>query len=251
MRRKLVAGNWKSNGSLASVKALAGALAEGSGAIHAEVVACAPFVFLPAVVEALSHSPVRVGAQNLSEFGPGAFTGEVHAEMLADVGCEYVIVGHSERRSLLGESDQQVARKLAHAIAAGLRPILCVGETLEHRTAGCAREVVLRQLNAVGELLGFPGVDGFVVAYEPVWAIGTGQSASPAQVQEAHGWIRDWLRTVVGHAAGSIRVLYGGSVTPMNAAGLFACPDIDGALVGGASLNANDFVSICQSADRA
>lgn len=248
MRRKLIAGNWKSNGSTVSVKALGAALASQCIGLEAEVVVCPPFVFLPTVVDALVGTDIRVGAQNLSESGPGAYTGEVHAEMLADVGCEYVIVGHSERRMTFGEDDRHVAHKLARAIAAGLRPILCVGETLEQRTAGLARQVVLGQLEAVVANLGAAGLEASVIAYEPVWAIGTGQSASPAQAEEVHGWIRAWLQEVIGKAAGAIPLLYGGSVTPQNAASLFACREIDGALVGGASLNAKDFLAICRCA---
>jgi triosephosphate isomerase (TIM) len=251
VKKRLVAGNWKSNGSMASVKALASALASAGLGNAIDVVACAPFVFLSVVKEALSDSGIRLGAQNLSEFGPGAFTGELHAEMLTDVGCEYVIVGHSERRLLLGENDLQVSRKLARAIDSGLRPLLCVGETLEQRSGGYARAVVIGQLDAVNSQLGPAGVGALTIAYEPIWAIGTGQSATPEQAQEVHGWIRAWLDSAVGDAARGVRLLYGGSVTPSNAASLFACRDIDGALVGGASLNANDFLAICQSAIRA
>ena len=251
MRRKLVAGNWKSNGSMATAKALAAAMASECTDIEAEVVVCPPFVFVPAVVEAVAGSSIRVGAQNLSESGPGAYTGEIHAEMLTDVGCEYVIVGHSERRTMQGESDCDIAHKLTRAIAAGLHPILCVGETLEQRTAGAAHKVVIGQLEAIADHLGMAGLELLVIAYEPVWAIGTGQSASPAQAEEVHGWIRAWLNDVIGKAAGGIRLLYGGSVTPLNAADLFGCKDIDGALVGGASLNAKDFLAICLDAAKA
>lgn len=248
MRRKLVAGNWKSNGFTDSVKALGAALAADCASLDVEVVVCPPFVFLPAVVDMLAETGIRVGAQNLSESGSGAYTGEIHAEMLVDVGCEYVIVGHSERRMSFGEDDRQVAHKLARAIAAALRPILCVGETLEQRAAGLAREVVLGQLEAVVAHLGAAGLEVATIAYEPVWAIGTGQSASPAQAEEVHGWIRGWLAGVIGAGAAKVPLLYGGSVTPQNAASLFACKDIDGALVGGASLNAKDFLAICHAA---
>lgn len=248
MRRKLVAGNWKSNGSLATVKALSTALASEGAALGTEIVVCPPFVLLPAVVEALAGTNIRVGAQNLSESGPGAYTGEVHAGMLAEVGCDYVIVGHSERRTIFGEGDREIAHKLARAIAAGLRPILCVGEVLEQRVAGSAKAAVLGQLEAVVAHLGVAGLEALVIAYEPVWAIGTGQAASPAQAEEVHGWIREWLRRIIGKSSDSTRLLYGGSVTPLNVENLFKCRDIDGALVGGASLNPTDFMAICQAA---
>lgn len=249
MRRKLVAGNWKSNGSANSISVLTGGLAAGADCPGVDIAVCVPYVFIPAVVELLKGSPVRVGAQNVSEFGPGAFTGEVHAEMLVGVGCEFVIVGHSERRQLLGEGDQRVANKLARAMEGGLTPILCVGESLQHREAGVAREVILGQLDAVREQLrASHALSSAAIAYEPIWAIGTGMSATPAQAQEVHEWIRCWLTSAVGVAAADCRILYGGSVTPVNATGLFACPDIDGALVGGAALSANDFLEICQCA---
>lgn len=249
MRRKLVAGNWKSNGTADSIRALANGLVSKADCHEVDVAVCAPFVFIPAVVEILKGSRVGVGAQNISEFGPGAFTGEINAGMLSDVGCRYVIVGHSERRRLFGEGDQQVANKLARAIDGGLVPILCVGESMHQRESGVAREVILGQLDAVQDQLKVNGVAASVaVAYEPLWAIGTGVSATPAQAQEVHEWIRRWLRDAVGVAAADWRILYGGSVTPATAEGLFACPDIDGALVGGASLNADDFFKICQSA---
>jgi len=251
VRRKLVAGNWKSNGSTASAEALAAALAPECAGLRADVVVCPPFVFLPVVVAALTGSEIRVGAQNLSESGPGANTGEIHAEMLADVGCEYVIVGHSERRTMFAEGDLEIAHKLTRAIGGNLRPILCIGETLEQRTAGAAREVVIAQLEAILAHVGSAALEITTIAYEPVWAIGTGQSATPAQAEEVHGWIRAWLRTVLGIAAEGIRLLYGGSVTPLNAESLFRCRDIDGALVGGASLNPKDFLAICQCASLA
>jgi triosephosphate isomerase (TIM) len=251
VRSKLVVGNWKSNGSTATAKALAAALASECTDLKAEVVMCPPFVFVPAVAEALAGTDIRVGAQDLSESGPGAYTGEVHAEMLVDVGCEYVIVGHSERRTMFGERDREIAHKLARAIAAGLRPILCVGESLDERAAGLAREVVLGQLDAVAAHLGSAGLEVLVIAYEPVWAIGTGQSATPTQAEEVHGWIRTWLTDAIGKASSGVRLLYGGSVTPLNSASLFNCQNIDGALVGSASLNAKDFLAICLDAAKA
>lgn len=245
-----MAGNWKSNGSKTSARALAAAIAAEAIGPDVDVVVCPPFPFLMDVATIFDGSDIRVGAQNLSETGSGAYTGEVHAEMLADVGCDYVLVGHSERRTLLGESDASIANKLARALAAGLTPILCVGETLGQRESGAARQVVLGQLESVVAHLGLADLERMVVAYEPVWAIGTGRSASPEQAQEVHGWLRAWLRNAIGQAAAAVRLLYGGSVSPKNASTLFRCGDIDGALVGGASLNAKDFLEICLDASR-
>lgn len=246
MRKKLVAGNWKSNGSFASISVLAEALAFGTEGV--EMAVFPPFVYLPIVKQLLSGSSVRLGAQNLSQSGPGAYTGEINAAMLCDVGCEYVLIGHSERRSLFGEDDGVVAQKLNNAIAGGLKPILCIGESLDQRLNGMARQIVLGQLqNAVAGMVE-QGLEKLTLAYEPVWAIGTGRSAAPAEVQEVHGWIREWLNALNVQGADCIRLLYGGSVTPINAEALFLCPDVDGALVGGASLNSVDFLSICRSA---
>jgi triosephosphate isomerase len=234
-RTRLVAGNWKMHGSRASISALLDALLNGlAGWKGAECAVCPPFPYLEQVSGRLAGTPLAWGAQNVSEHAQGAHTGEVAAAMLADLGCRYVIVGHSERRQLYGESDARVAAKFAAARSAGLTPILCVGETLQEREAGSTEAVVARQLEAVR-------FESGVLAYEPVWAIGTGRSATPAQAQEVHGFLRK--RVPQG-----TRILYGGSVKADNAAELFRMPDIDGGLVGGASLVAKEFIAIVRAA---
>ena len=244
-RRPLVVGNWKMNGSAASNEVLLAAIkAAPLGA--AEVSVCVPAVYLHDVADALHGSAIHWGAQDCSPHQSGAYTGEISAAMLAEVGCRHVIVGHSERRALHGESDDLVAQKAAAALANGLVPIVCVGETLADREAGRTEAVVGRQLGAAVDLLG-PRIDGVVVAYEPVWAIGTGRTASPAEAQAVHAFLRETL-AAAGAASGSLRILYGGSVKADNAAQLFAEPDIDGGLIGGASLKAADFIAICRAA---
>ncbi len=213
-----------------------------------DAVVCAPFVYLPQVGAGLAGGAAELGAQNLSEQAPGAFTGEVAGEMLLDVGCRWVIVGHSERRALYGETSERVAQKAARAIALGLKPIVCVGETLEERDAGRTLEVVTAQLAAVLATCPVEQLAGGAVAYEPVWAIGTGRTATPAQAQEVHAAIRAQLARSDAQAAQRTRILYGGSVKPANAGELFAQPDIDGGLIGGASLVAADFTAICAAA---
>ena len=248
MRRPLVAGNWKMHGSRAENARLIDALVEASDAALCEVVVCPPFVYLWEAGRALKDSRIGLGAQDLCAEAQGAFTGEVSASMLKDVGCSYVLVGHSERRALYGDDDALVARKFVAAHAAGLVPILCVGETLEERERDATRAVVARQLEAV---LGVAGISAFaraVVAYEPVWAIGTGMNASPEQAQEVHGLIRDRLVARDATIGGELRLLYGGSVKAANAAELFGMPDVDGGLVGGASLKADEFIRICAAA---
>jgi triosephosphate isomerase len=246
VRRKLVAANWKMNGSAA---ANAQWLAAWRGASPpCDAVVCAPFVYLPQVGAGLAGGAAELGAQNLSEQAPGAFTGEVAGEMLLDVGCRWVIVGHSERRALYGETSERVALKAARAIALGLKPIVCVGETLEERDAGRTLEVVAAQLAAVLATCTAEQLAGGAVAYEPVWAIGTGRTATPAQAQEVHAAIRAQLAQADAQAAQRTRILYGGSVKPANAGELFAQPDIDGGLIGGASLVAADFTAICAAA---
>lgn len=244
----LVAGNWKMNTDLAEAVRLASDVArtvEGEGVA---VAVCPPFVSLEAVAEMLRESPVRLGAQTMHHEESGAYTGEVSAPMLTSVGCEYVIVGHSERRELFGETDEAVGKKVGAALRHGLVPILCVGETLEEREAGDEEAVVRRQLaGALG------GVDlgdaaALVVAYEPVWAIGTGRTASPEQAQALHAVIREDLSGRFGDAGRAVEILYGGSVKPDNAAELFAQPDIDGGLIGGASLDAGAFAAIVAAA---
>ena len=210
-----------------------------------DVVVCAPFVYLPQVIDALNATSAAAGAQNMCEQAPGAFTGEVAGEMLADLGCRWVIVGHSERRALYAESSEVVAAKAARAIALGLKPIVCLGEALAEREAGRTLDVINAQLDAVLARCSVAHLAAGAVAYEPVWAIGTGKTASPAQAQEVHAAIRKRLAAVDSRAAQSTRLLYGGSVKPSNAAELFAQADIDGGLIGGASLVAQDFLAIC------
>ena len=244
MRPKIVAGNWKSHGSLAFCDQYARELVsrlESQPARDVEIMVAAPFVYLGVLSGAFRGSPVALGAQNCSATGPGAYTGEVTAEMLTDVGVTHVIVGHSERRNLYGETDETVRHKLQQAFAAGLVPVLCVGETLEERDAGQAEEVCRRQLGALDGIV--PEGARLVIAYEPVWAIGTGRTASAEQAQAMHAVLRDALNGM-GLPGESLPVLYGGSVKPDNAAGLFACEDVDGALVGGASLEVESFACI-------
>lgn len=249
MREKLVAGNWKLHGSLVENKALLdGVLAGVSGLKGMKAAVCVPYPYLFQAQFMLQGSPVAWGAQNLSEHGKGAYTGEVSATMLKDFDCKYVIVGHSERRSLYGESDEVVAHKYKWAHAAGLVPILCVGETLQEREAGVTEKVIARQLDAVVHAVGAAGLANAVIAYEPVWAIGTGMTATPEQAQAVHAFIRARIREVDAAVAEQMIIQYGGSVKASNAAELFGMPDIDGGLIGGASLHADDFVAICRAA---
>jgi triosephosphate isomerase len=247
-RRRLVAGNWKMHGSRAANAALVAGVRAALPA-GADCVLCPPFVYLPDVAAAVAGSPIGLGAQDLSaEAGQGAYTGEVGGAMLRDVGCSHVIVGHSERRARHGESDALVARKAAAALAAGLVPIVCVGETLEERDAGITPAVVGRQLAAVLDECGVGAFRTVVTAYEPVWAIGTGRTASPEQAQEIHALLRGLIASRDATIAGSARLLYGGSVKAGNAAELFAMPDIDGGLIGGASLKVDEFAAILVAA---
>ena len=249
MRRSLVAGNWKMNGRSASAGLLAARVRDGLPAeCGAEVVLCPPFVHLAAAGRHLEEGRVSLGAQDLCARRDGAFTGEVSGEMLADAGCTFVIVGHSERRTLYGESDEVVARKYRRACDAGLTPILCLGESLEEREAGSTSEVVARQLRAVAEHCGEGALGRGVIAYEPVWAIGTGRTATPEQAQDVHAFVRARLEARSGELARRARILYGGSVKAENAARLFSMPDVDGGLVGGASLDADEFIKICAQA---
>lgn len=249
MRQKLVAGNWKMNGSAASIQTLIdGIQADLASVKNAEVAVCPPFVYLAQVSQALAGTSVAVGAQNLSKEALGAFTGEIAAQMLNDFNCKYVIVGHSERRTLYGETDQIVAEKYATAIKHGLKPILCVGELLSEREADQTESVIARQLEAVIALNGIDALNQGVIAYEPVWAIGTGKTASPEQAQAVHAFIRSRIASQAPDLAQKIQILYGGSMKPDNAAELMAMPDIDGGLIGGASLKASDFLAICQAA---
>lgn len=248
MRTPLVAGNWKMHGSRDSIYALMGALNDGlDSSSVAEVAVFPPFVYLPLVAK-LAGGYVGYGAQALCEFEQGAYTGEVSGDMLADFGCRYGLVGHSERRAQFGETDERVAAKFQAAQTHGLMPVLCLGETLEQREAGQTEAVVARQLAGVLDRVGAAAFMQAVVAYEPVWAIGTGKTASPEQAQAVHAHIRDKLAAVDDTMGGQVRILYGGSVKASNARDLFAMADIDGALVGGASLDAGDFLEIVAAA---
>lgn len=245
MSRKLVVANWKMHGSRAQVGELLEALKAGTPAVQGVAVAvCPPFPYLTQAAGLLAGSDIGLGAQNLAVETAGAYTGEVSGTMLADVGCRYVIVGHSERRSLFGEDSGLVARKYKAAAEQGLVPILCVGEQLAEREAGRTEQVVAAQLDAVLGLCGEAALATALIAYEPVWAIGTGKVATPEQAQAVHAFIRGR----VARGADTPTLLYGGSVKPDNAAGLFAQPDVDGGLIGGASLVAEQFLAICEAA---
>jgi triosephosphate isomerase (TIM) len=243
-RRKLVVGNWKMHGSRAANAELLAALLAGRP-YAADVAVCAPSVFIGDVAATLARSDIRWGAQDVSAHEQGAFTGEVSAAMLAECGCHYAIVGHSERRALHGESDELVAAKAQAALARGVTPIVCVGETLAERDTGQTEAVVKRQLSAVIHQLAHCAAE-MVVAYEPVWAIGTGRTASPEQAQAVHRVLRAQLHAATGRGE-AMKILYGGSVRADNAPTLFAQPDIDGGLIGGASLKAADFIAICRA----
>jgi triosephosphate isomerase len=250
MRQPLIAGNWKMNGTKASVeRLLAGMLAGIAGIQRSEVAVCPPFPFLAMAEQALSGSAVRLGGQNVCTEEGGAFTGEVSATMLAEFGCRYVICGHSERRALYGEDDAIIARKLAAAHGKGVRPILCVGETREERERGDTDKVIADQLDGIVDRAGIATFGVIDLAYEPVWAIGTGMTASPEQAQEVHAFIRNRLASHDPLIAQQIRILYGGSMKASNAPELLAQPDIDGGLIGGASLNAEEFLAIARAAD--
>jgi triosephosphate isomerase len=249
MRRKLVAGNWKMNGSLESIKSLIDEIKKGIGSVtSADVAVCPPVIYLPKVTALVEGTSIAVGAQNICDQDSGAYTGEISGTMLSGYGCKYAIVGHSERRSLYGESDELVARRYAAARRAGMTPILCVGELLEEREQGITEEVVGRQLDAVLDLEGIASFADAVIAYEPVWAIGTGKTASPEQAQEVHAFIRNKLAGLDATVAENIVIQYGGSVKGANATELFGMQDIDGGLIGGAALDAKDFLAICQAA---
>ena len=249
-RRYLVAGNWKMNASLEANRTLVAGVAEALPKMpDVEVLVCPPYPYLESVRALIGSSRMALGAQNLSEQEkPGAFTGEVHGAMLKELGCQYVIVGHSERRALYGEGDALVAAKVATAQKLGLLPILCVGESLAERDGNQTETVLARQLDAVLEKFGIAAFDQVVIAYEPVWAIGTGRTATPAQAQQAHAFLRGRLAARDAKIADRVRILYGGSVKADNAAELFAGPDVDGGLIGGASLKSADFNAICAAA---
>ena len=249
-RRYMVAGNWKKNGSLkANSELMAGIIARIAEFKDIDVLVCPPHVYLESVHRLIGTAPVLLGGQNLSQLTqPGAYTGEVLGSMLVDVGCSHVIVGHSERRALYGEDDATAARKLVAARHCGLVPIFCVGETLEEREQNRTEEVLARQLGAPISLAGISTFAHVVVAYEPVLAIGTGRTATPQQAQDAHAFLRGQLRAHDAKIADSTRILYGGSVKADNADALFGQADVDGGLIGGASLKAADFLAICSAA---
>ncbi len=246
MRRPLVIGNWKMNGSAEFTQGLLAGLAKDWLGVHkAEMVVCPPYLYLPQTSQILENTNISWGAQDLSIQKSGAYTGEISANMLADFGCKYVIIGHSERREYHGETSAQVAKKFKAAIGGGMIPVLCVGESLEERETDKTYEIIGSQLREVVDYCGLDLMVKGVIAYEPVWAIGTGKSATPELAQDVHSYIRE----VLGPEGDSIRILYGGSVKPETAEGLFGQKDIDGALVGGASLKAQDFVDICRAAE--
>jgi len=251
MRKKFVAGNWKMNLDLGQVEGLSGGLKEKMGVCEngdqVDVAVCPPFVYLPSAAKILAGSSIGVGAQDVYFEGNGAFTGEVSVEMLKDVGCRYVIVGHSERRHVIGETDELINKKLKAVLEGGLEPILCIGELLEEREKGQTETVIERHLREGLKDVSKEQMAKVTIAYEPVWAIGTGKTATPDQAQEAHAFARKILADMFDDAlAQATRIQYGGSVKPSNAAELMAKPDVDGALVGGASLKVDDFMGIIQ-----
>lgn len=248
MRKKMVAGNWKMHGNLAENEQLLKAIIPSLGELrNVQLTVCVPFPYLSSVQNILQHTNIAWGAQNVSQFDKGAYTGEVSASMLSDFGCKYVIVGHSERRMLYGESNSLVAEKYIAAQRGKLIPILCVGETLEQREAGVTEQVIQEQLKAVTDKAGVDSLNKAIIAYEPVWAIGTGKTASPQQAQDVHAFIRQGIAAQSANVADELTILYGGSVKANNALELFAMPDIDGGLIGGASLIADDFIAISRA----
>ena len=251
MRRTLVVGNWKMHGDKEQVRLLTGDLEAGlkASTLNVEIVVCPTFLHLGLVAEIVQSRVIKLGAQDGFAETSGAHTGEVSMAMLAEYGVEYVIVGHSERRGLLGETDQLIAKKFVAAQSNKLIPILCVGESIEQRQQGVTEQVILEQLDAVIERAGVAALNKGVIAYEPVWAIGTGQTATPAQAQQVHHFLREYISKLDQRVAANVRIIYGGSVNSSNAGALFAKADIDGGLVGGASLQAEEFISICTSAD--
>jgi len=248
MRRKLIAGNWKMNGSIAANAALLTQIQSGFAGAECDVAVCVPFPYLAQCQSLISGSALCLGAQDVSIYECGAYTGDVCAAMLLEFGCHFVIVGHSERRAYFGESDQLVAKKTAVAVEKGLVPIVCVGETRDQHEAGLTAKVVLSQLDAVLSTLPADDLEKIVIAYEPVWAIGTGLTATPEMAQEVHAILRARLGQSSAAAAEQVKILYGGSMKPDNAAALLAMPDIDGGLIGGASLKAQDFLAIVHAA---
>lgn len=252
LRKPLVAGNWKLNGTLESIKPLVEGIKQGLTDIdNVEISVCPPAIYIANVSEQIKGTSILLGAQNVSSEDEGAFTGEISCKMLNDFDCHFVILGHSERRSLFGESSELVADKFIQTQKVGLTPILCVGEQLEDRESGKTEAVIEEQLRAVLEKVGAAGFENAVIAYEPVWAIGTGLTASPEQAQEVHSFIRNLIAEYEQEqvVAEQVRILYGGSVKPSNAKEIFAMKDIDGGLIGGAALKPDDFLGICRAAN--
>ena len=249
MRPKFIVGNWKMHGLLFETHTLLGQLTEaGASFERVEIVVCPPFTALFVAKQELEHSRIKLGAQNCYLGSDGAFTGEISPSMLVDMGCEYVILGHSERRQIFGETDELVARKIFAALEAALTPIVCIGETEEQRENNQTESVLSRQIGQSLSKITSAEVGKLIIAYEPIWAIGTGKTATPGQAQQTHAFIRAELRKKFGSVANDMRILYGGSIKPENAEALFREPDIDGGLVGGASLNATSFLSIIEAA---
>ncbi|MDC0535826.1 triose-phosphate isomerase [Francisellaceae bacterium] len=251
MRKSIVMANWKSNGTFAQAKDLCEKISQhyANNELNVDVVVCVPFPYLTYVQNVVTSAGVSVGAENLSQYGNGAYTGEVSANMLQDLDIPYVIIGHSERRSLFAETDQVVQQKASQALEAGLKAVLCVGETLDERQNGQVEEVITRQVNAVLSKISQAKQANIIIAYEPVWAIGTGLAATPEQVNEVHLLIRNVVSKINPNLENTIRIIYGGSVNSGNAAELFKLPDVDGGLIGGASLKPNDFNQIITQAD--
>ncbi|MBC8493514.1 MAG: triose-phosphate isomerase [Candidatus Thioglobus sp.] len=247
MRQTIVAGNWKMNASKEEVSTLVMGILSGMSEVESKVIVCSPFPYLSQVEALTTHSQLHLGAQTVSIHPSGAHTGEVSVDMIKDFGADYVIVGHSERRSMYGETDQDVANKVKTVVDSGLTALFCIGETLEEREAGETEAVVARQIQVVIDTCGIDAFRNIIIAYEPIWAIGTGVTASPQQAQDTHASIRALLATNDENIAQSTPILYGGSMNPSNAAELIACEDIDGGLIGGASLKAEDFLQICKA----
>ena len=247
MRRSLVIGNWKMNGTLASAQLLAKGIIAGLGSADADIAVCVPYVYLPAINELVKDTALGLGSQNIADKASGAYTGEISASMLKEFNTQYALVGHSERRSYYGDTNASVAARYVQAQEQGIIPVLCVGETLEQREQDQTFSVINEQLDAVINLAGIASLSKAVIAYEPVWAIGTGKTATDEQAQEVHQYIRQYIAAKDQVIADKVQILYGGSAKPDNAKGLFAQPDIDGGLIGGASLEAESFLKIFQS----
>lgn len=247
MRRSLVVGNWKMNGTLASAETLAKGVIAGLASKHADIAVCVPYVHIPALSVLLKNSGLALGSQNIADKASGAYTGEISAAMLGEFHCQYAIVGHSERRTYYGDTNESVAARFCQAQTQDIIPILCVGETLDQRESDQTFSVIDEQMDAVIAVAGIEAFNAAVIAYEPVWAIGTGKTATDDQAQEVHKYIRSYLASKSQSVADKIQILYGGSAKPENAKGLFSMPDIDGGLIGGASLDADSFLKIYNS----